>query len=91
MLRHGKMCRPVGCSTCRQTGFQGRSGLFEALVVTEVIGELIVSKPSVSEIRRAARQHGMKTLRESGLTLVAAGVTSLEEVLSTTTAEALVP
>ncbi|MGH9463038.1 MAG: GspE/PulE family protein, partial [Vicinamibacteria bacterium] len=91
LLRHGKMCVPVGCSACRQTGFQGRSGVFEALVVTEVIGELIVSKPSVSEIRRAARQQGMKTLRESGLTLVAAGVTSLEDVLSTTTAEPLVP
>jgi type IV pilus assembly protein PilB len=91
LLSHGRIYAPVGCPACRHTGFQGRSGIFEALVVTEAIEELIVSRPSVSEIRRVAQEQGMKTLRECGLTLVAAGVTSLEEVLSKTTGEAIVP
>jgi type II secretory ATPase GspE/PulE/Tfp pilus assembly ATPase PilB-like protein len=65
--------------------------LFEALTVTEPLEELIANKASVVDIRQMAQQQGMKTLREAGLKLAAAGETSLGEVFLNTVGEAPVP
>jgi len=73
--------RPCGCRQCRNTGYQGRIGLFEILRVDDRLHDLIVSEASSREIRRKAVKHGMRTLEESGWRIVREGVTSLDEVL----------
>lgn len=76
-----------GCAECAHTGYRGRRGVFEALLVTDELEELIASKSSVVDIRELALKQGMITLRESGLRIVAAGDTSIDEVLATTVGE----
>jgi type IV pilus assembly protein PilB len=75
MLNRGR-----GCDTCRHTGYKGRIGIYELMLVNEEIAELMVRRAPVSEIRNAARANGMKTLQEDGLRKVLAGITSVEEV-----------
>ncbi|MDI9369371.1 MAG: GspE/PulE family protein [Synergistota bacterium] len=76
--------KPVGCNDCRGLGYRGRQGIFEILVVTESIRELIVNGASADVIRKEAIRLGMKTLREAGVQKVASGVTSVEDVMSIT-------
>jgi type IV pilus assembly protein PilB len=76
-----------GCDSCEQTGYRGRTGIFEALEIIEPIEELIIGQKPAHEIRATARKFGMKTLRENGLQKVAEGITSLEEVLQNTVAD----
>ena len=73
-----------GCKTCNGTGYRGRTALFEIMMVSSGIRELIMNRASVSEIRTLARQEGMRTLRESGLLSIFDGSTSVEEVLRET-------
>jgi len=73
-------CGGQGCGGCYQTGFRGRTGLFELLPVEEPIRELISLCAPLSEIRQAARSCGMKTLKEDGQRLIEAGLTSAIEV-----------
>jgi type II secretory ATPase GspE/PulE/Tfp pilus assembly ATPase PilB-like protein len=76
--------RGQGCSDCRQTGFYGRTGIYELLLLTDDLREQVVRKPSLAELRAMARQSGMKTLREDGFRRVREGVTTPEEVLRVT-------
>jgi len=76
--------RPVGCNDCRGTGYKGRSAIFEIMLLNESIRELIVSGASADVIRKEAIRLGMTTLRESGVRKIAAGVSSVEDVLTTT-------
>jgi len=76
-----------GCPRCMNTGYKGRIGIFELLVLDEKIRELIVSKSSAEEIRRYARSHGMTPIREDGLRRVLEGLTTLEEVVRVTQEE----
>jgi len=69
-----------GCPSCNQTGYRGRIGVFEVMVVSEAIRDLILRGASSHELRRLAVREGMMTLRESGLRKVAAGVTTVAEV-----------
>jgi type IV pilus assembly protein PilB len=73
-----------GCTSCSQTGYRGRCGIFEALRVSDELEELIAEKSSVVEIKAKALEQGMITLRESGLRRVASGETSIDEVLAST-------
>lgn len=73
-----------GCSTCNNTGYKGRIGLFEVLKVTESIRELILQGASTFEIKRKAAEEGMITLRYSGLQKIRRGITTIEEVLRET-------
>jgi type IV pilus assembly protein PilB len=73
--------RPVGCSTCSQTGYKGRIALHEVMAVTEDVERLAVERASAMTIGRTAREQGMTTLREDGLAKAWAGHTSLAEVL----------
>ena len=73
-----------GCRHCRGTGFRGRMGIFEILLVDDQIRELILKKASAEEIKKAAIKSGMKTLREDGLLKVQEGITSLDEVIRVT-------
>jgi type IV pilus assembly protein PilB len=74
-----------GCAVCSQTGLKGRVAIYEVMPVTNVIKDLIVHGARPSEICKAARDQGMRTLREAGLAKVLEGVTTLEEILRVTT------
>ena len=69
-----------GCKECNFTGYNGRKGLYEALLVTEDIERFILTNPPVSAIKEKAVKNGMVTLYQSGLIEVALGVTTLEEL-----------
>jgi type IV pilus assembly protein PilB len=74
----------VGCGNCNQTGYKGRTGLFEVMEVTPAIQEVILSGESTNDIRRAAVEEGMLTLRDVGVAKLSAGITTVEEVLRET-------
>lgn len=76
--------RPVGCETCRMTGFRGRMGLYELLVVSEEMRSKITQDPSMDGLRRQAVQDGMRPLRVAGALRVAEGLTTLAEVVAVT-------
>jgi type IV pilus assembly protein PilB len=78
--------RGEGCPACKNSGYQGRVGLFELMETNEVMRSLIVAKAASSSLKTAAVQSGFKTLREDGLRKAAAGITALEEVLRVTQA-----
>ena len=73
-----------GCDRCSGTGYKGRVGLFEIMEVSEAVRDLIVRNPPVVELRDRAVKEGMSTLRQSGLSKVREGVTTLEEVVRET-------
>jgi general secretion pathway protein E/type IV pilus assembly protein PilB len=79
--------RAVGCRECRQTGFFGRHAIFEWMDIDNEIRQLVLKNASSDQIREAARRAGMVTLAEDGWRLVRLGVTTVEEVLSVTTAK----
>ena len=72
--------RKKGCPRCGQTGYKGRIGIFQLLVMTEEIEGLAVSRATREEVEAKAMEQGMRTLWDDGLAKVAAGVTTLEEV-----------
>jgi len=79
-----KPFKPVGCVDCRMTGYMGRMGLYELLVVTEAFKHKIQHDPNSDALRRQAVADGMRPLRLAGALRVAEGVTVLEEVLAAT-------
>jgi general secretion pathway protein E len=79
-----KPFKPVGCVDCRMTGFMGRTGLYELLVVSEAFKEKINREPNSDALKRQAITDGMRPLRLAGAMRVAEGLTVLEEVLSST-------
>lgn len=81
--RHS-LWEPVGCPTCNFSGYKGRVAIYEVLPLYEKLKDLIFERASAAEIKRVARAEGMKTLRESGLTKVMEGITTLEEVIRVT-------
>jgi type IV pilus assembly protein PilB len=72
--------RKRGCPRCGHTGYRGRIGIFQLLVMTENLESLAVSRANREEIERAAVEAGMRTLWDDGIAKVAAGITSLEEL-----------
>ena len=73
--------RGRGCAACRGTGYRGRSGLFELLVVTDEIKQALLASPQAGALREIARTQGMLSLRQDGWRKVQAGITTVEEVL----------
>jgi type IV pilus assembly protein PilB len=73
-----------GCATCNNTGYKGRAGLYEVMEINDELRELILVGASAIELKKKALENGMITLRRSGLTKVASGQTTLEEVLRET-------
>ena len=82
-----KIPRPVGCPECRGRGYRGRIGIFEVLLMSDELRAVALKQASTSEIRRLAVQMGMKGLREDGWRKVAAGLTTVEEVIRLTQEE----
>jgi general secretion pathway protein E/type IV pilus assembly protein PilB len=80
-LANSTILEAAGCEKCRNTGFKGRTGLYEVLQVTEGIEPLILQRSSSHAIKQKATGQGMQTLREDGWMKVLEGVTTIEEVL----------
>ncbi len=76
--------RGTGCTACRETGYRGRTGLFELLAVTEDVKRAITRLAPLAELRELARAEGMVTLRQDGWAKVQAAITTVEEVLRVT-------
>ncbi len=76
----GEVAQAVGCKRCNNTGYRGRTGIFELFLVDEEIEELIQEKPSISKLRRVAQKKGMTTMKQDGILKVLRGKTTLEEV-----------
>jgi type IV pilus assembly protein PilB len=76
--------RKRGCPRCSQTGYRGRIGIFQLLLMNEALGELAIRKASRDEIEREAMAGGMRTLWDDGMAKVAAGLTSIEELARVT-------
>jgi type IV pilus assembly protein PilB len=81
-----KTYKGKGCSTCNNTGYKGRIGLYEVMEINDEIRELILIGASSLELRKKAIEDGMITLRESGLHKIRSGLTTLEEVVRETVA-----
>jgi general secretion pathway protein E len=82
--RGAELYRGEGCEACRKTGYKGRVGIYELFVITEEIRSLILRRAATNEIRRAAMDGGMITLREDGWAKARAGLTTVEEILRVT-------
>lgn len=82
-----KIFRGKGCSVCKKSGFLGRIGIFEILVLDELIRKMVEEKVSADAIKKKAIELGMKTLREDGLEKARQGLTTVEEILRVTEIE----
>ena len=82
-----KVYKGIGCAACANTGYRGRMAIHEILYVNPELQEAIVRQRPANELREVAVKHGMRTLRQSGLRKVAAGMTTLDEVIRVTFAD----
>jgi len=78
-VKHG-----TGCGRCRETGYSGRCGMYELLLLDDFLRDKISGNPNVTEFRRICKERGMVSLREDGFNKVANGITTIEEVLRIT-------
>jgi general secretion pathway protein E len=83
------VCKAVGCLECRQTGFFGRVGIYEMMVISSAIKRLITTDCDINQIRRQAISEGMRPLRLSGAQKVMKGMTTIEEVLKVAPPESI--
>src|SRR3989344_4093297 len=75
-----KVGKPIGCAVCNNTGFKGRIGIYEVILVDDAIGELIASNPGEGEIMKAARVQKIPDMREDGIIKLLQGLTTIEEL-----------
>ncbi|MDE1889185.1 MAG: Flp pilus assembly complex ATPase component TadA [Planctomycetota bacterium] len=83
-IKEKNFFRGKGCSNCRNTGYKGRMGIFEIMVIKEETRRLIAEQANTNLIRIAAKKNGMRTLRESGLIAIDDGLTTIEEIVRET-------
>jgi len=74
-----------GCSNCKHTGYKGRIALFELMIITDTIRELITKNVNNKKLKEVALEEGMCTLKEDGIKKVCAGITTISEVLRVVT------
>jgi len=79
-----KLATPQGCKECNSTGYKGRIGIFEVILVNSAFEEFILTKPSTSALRKFAIKEGMTTMYQDGLIKILQGATTLEELLRAT-------
>jgi type IV pilus assembly protein PilB len=75
-----KIFMPVGCEDCNGTGYNGRIGIFEAILTDEAIEGIIPSNPSEREIKKVAKKQGILSMQGDGIIKVLSGITSLAEL-----------
>jgi len=83
-LAEASIMVPKGCEVCRGKGFKGRMGIFEVFVVDDEVRHMVNNNATTLQLRARARELGMRTLREDGVRKVLAGLTTAEEVITTT-------
>ena len=83
----GHLYRAAGCDKCHGSGYAGRTGLYEVLMITEDIRRLAIRNADSGQIKAAALAQGMRTLRDDGAHKVLCGITTLEEVIAVTAEE----
>jgi len=83
-----KFYRGKGCEKCNRSGYKGRMGLFELLIMNDELRDMVMRNASTEDLREAARRNGMVTLRDSGMEGVFSGATTAEEVIRETIMEA---
>jgi type IV pilus assembly protein PilB len=77
-----------GCDKCNNTGYKGRMGIYELVIMNDTLRDMVVAEASLDEFRNACKKvGGMRTLRESGLLAIHNGQTSIEEILRETMTE----
>lgn len=89
-IASGSVHKPVGCSHCSNTGYRGRKGIFELLLMNSEIRELAFNRAPTLELRRAAKATGMRTLLGDGQRKILSGLTSIDEIVRITQADMLV-
>ena len=89
MLKTAKFRKGRGCAECNNTGYKGRMGIFELLIMSEKVKELVMEQIASRQIRDLAQQEGMKLLREDGWLKVCRGITTAEEVISITQSDVI--
>ncbi len=87
-LAGANVMRGAGCSNCKNLGYKGRMGIFEIFTIDDEVRHMINNKSSTVELRKRAREMGMRTLREDGIRKVLAGMTTAEEVISVSMGDA---
>ncbi len=87
-VKSKKFYRGKGCDNCNRTGYKGRVGLFELMLLNDEIRDMIIRNASTDELREKARSNGMVSLRDAGMDAVFAGTTTAEEVIRETILEA---
>jgi type II secretory ATPase GspE/PulE/Tfp pilus assembly ATPase PilB-like protein len=80
--------RAVGCDSCKGKGYRGRLGIFEVFMVDDEVRNHVIRGVTSVQLRNRARELGMRTLREDGVRKVLAGMTTAEEIISATMADA---
>jgi type IV pilus assembly protein PilB len=83
-----KFYRGKGCEKCNRSGYKGRKGLFELLIMNDELRDMVMRNASTEDLREAARRNGMVTLRDSGMESIFAGETTADEVIRETIMEA---
>ncbi|MEE9405073.1 MAG: ATPase, T2SS/T4P/T4SS family [Algisphaera sp.] len=86
-LEGRQLSRGTGCDFCSQSGYKGRMGIFECMVMDDNIRDLIMKQASTQLIRNEARKRGMRTLRQGGLLALYEGLTTIEEIVKETMVE----
>lgn len=83
-LQEASVMKGIGCDACKHRGYKGRAGIFEIFLIDDEVRHMINQKSTTLELRKRAREMGMRTLREDGIRKVLSGMTSAEEVISAT-------
>jgi type II secretory ATPase GspE/PulE/Tfp pilus assembly ATPase PilB-like protein len=89
-LQGRTLMRPVGCPNCNNTGYKGRKGIFEMMVMNNEVRELAFKRSPANILRKAARATGMKSLLDDGKVKILNGITTCEEIARVTQAEGIV-
>jgi len=79
-----KFYRGRGCDTCNNTGYKGRVGLFELMIMNNELRDMVMRNASVDDMRACAQKYGMVTLRDSGMAFAYEGTTTIDEVVRET-------
>jgi type IV pilus assembly protein PilB len=79
-----KLFKGKGCDRCRKTGYSGRLGIYELLVMDDTLRDMVTRNPDVTQLRKYCRERGLVTLREDGFDKVMRGLTTVDEVLRVT-------
>jgi type II secretory ATPase GspE/PulE/Tfp pilus assembly ATPase PilB-like protein len=83
-FKNEKVLRGRGCDRCRKTGYTGRLGIYELMIMDDSLRDVVTSNPDVTLLRKLCRERGLVTLRTDGFSKVMKGLTTVDEILRVT-------